>query len=163
MSWKPQPSLHWLRRLSNRVSWNEVLLCWFLTSVFFLLFVDVFAVCSVVAASLSVMLSCPDPFYFSDEWSMLWIEQEMVIQIIVPKCSQVKTKIMWYLLKHSGLTRGCSVLLEVYSGKEGRKPTALQRGVLSKVNVLEVVGCFWTEINLYPDKSSSITKVIGSE
>lgn len=47
--------------------------------------------------------------------------------------------------------------------KKNRKQIALLIGVQSSLNALEVVGCFWREMNLYPAKSVSVATVIGSE
>lgn len=81
------------------------MLCWFLTSIFFLLFVDVFA----VVDKLSVTPHCTDPFYFSHEWSVLWIEQEVVMQILhKDRNCVISAKRQWF-------ARACGVFL--YSGK----------------------------------------------
>lgn len=80
MSWKPRPSLHWLYKLTGHVSRNEVLLCWFLTSIFFLLFVDVFAVCFVVMPTLLLCSIAQIPSILV-EWNVLWVEWEMAMWI----------------------------------------------------------------------------------
>lgn len=119
MAWKPQPALLWPYKLSGHLSRNQVLLCYFLTSIFFLLFVDVFA----VVAKLSV---CAHPFHFSHEWGKLWIEQEVAMQILHKDKNYVMSaKRQWF-------ARACSVFL--YSGKN-RNPLALLIGVQCLMSV----------------------------
>lgn len=116
MAWKPQPALLWPYKPSGHLSRNQVLLCWLLTSIFFLLFVDVFA----VVAKLSVVLRCADPFHFSHEGSVLWIEQEVVMQSLrKDKNCVISSRRQWF-------ARACSVFL--YSG-ENRNPLTLLIGV----------------------------------
>lgn len=106
---------------------------------------DVFA----VVAKLSVMLRCADPFHFSHEGSVLWIEQEVVMQSLrKDKNCVISSRRQWF-------ARAFSVFL--YSG-ENRNPLTLLIGVQCLMSLSVLAGT-----NIYPAKSVSLATKIGSE